>query len=229
MFCEAATHPLRDIRSALIVGDPEGNLPFAGIEARAVQRTFYPDGTYYGAGAAQPGTPEQVLAWIGSAAAGPSVLSFACHGWADAAAPADAHLVLAGGTLPARKLLAASRLAALVVDRVFLAACATNAAGDDFDEACSLASAFLAAGAHTVFGSLWPVPDRSTSVLMFMIHHFLQVYRCVPADALHRAQLWMLNPDRRPPDGMPAELLDACGRPEVADPASWAAFTHQGR
>jgi CHAT domain-containing protein len=229
MLCQAATHPVRGIRSALVVGDPEGNLPYAGVEARAVHRRFYPRGAYYGTGGQHRGTPEEVLRWITAAASGPSLLSFACHGWADPASPADTHLVLAGGTLAVRHILEASRLAALEIDRVFLAACATNAGGDDHDEACSLAAAFLASGTHTAFGSLWPVPDRATSLLMFLIHHHLEVDRCAPADALHRAQLWMLDPDRRPPDGMPAELRAACAHAEVADPVSWAAFTHMGR
>jgi CHAT domain-containing protein len=88
-------------------------------------------------------------------------LHFACHAVADASRPADAHLVLTSGTLRARRLLEESRLAERVINRVFLAACTINVTGADYDEAFSLATAFLAAGVHTVFGSLWPYLTRT--------------------------------------------------------------------
>lgn len=112
---------------------------------------------------------------------------------------------------------------------MFLAACGTGVSGVDYDEAFSLATAFLAAGAHTVFGSLWTVPDAETSPLMFLVHHYLNVESSAPADALHRAQLWMLDPDRRPPSTMAPALVAQCRREAVSHPVSWAAFIHVGR
>jgi len=126
-------------------------------------------------------------------------------------------------------LLEVSRLAALEIDMVVLAACRTNASGEDYDEAFSLATAFLAAGARTVFATLWPVPDSATSLLMYMVHHQLNTAACTPAEALHRAQLWMLDPGRLPPDGTPDELARLCSSSNGVDPASWAGFTHLGR
>jgi CHAT domain-containing protein len=126
-------------------------------------------------------------------------------------------------------LLEESRLAELAIERVFLAACTTGVAGAHHDEAFSLSTAFLAAGARTVFGSLWAVPDAETSLLMYLVHHFLATESCDPVDALHRAQLWMLDPARRPPPGMPMELARHAAGDTVAAPASWAAFTHYGR
>lgn len=228
MLVATARRPLRAVRSALIVGDPTGDLPFAGVEARAVHRRFYPDGTFLGRGGDEIGTPRQVLDWIG-AATGPSTLHFACHGAVEPGRPADAHLRLAGGELAARDLVEASRLAALDLDRVFLAACTTNVTGSDYDEALGLATAFLAAGAGTVFGSLWRVPDAATSLLMYVVHHHLEVDGCAPVDALHRAQLWMLDPNRRAPVGMPPELDRHRHRPDLAAAGAWAAFTHLGR
>ncbi|WP_117212340.1 CHAT domain-containing tetratricopeptide repeat protein [Allorhizocola rhizosphaerae] len=232
MFCATAGHPVEPVAGALVIGDPLGDLPFAGAEARAIHERFYPYGRYLGRPhkqAAGPGSPEEVVRWLVSADAARSTLHFACHAKVDTASPADAHLVLAGGRLTARRLIEVSRLAALVPHRVFLAACTTNVTGADYDEAFSLATAFLSAGAHTVFGTLWPVPDEGTSVLMYMVHHFLNVESCTPIDALHRAQLWMLDPDRTVVDGMPVSLRDSAGRPECADAVSWAAFTHLGR
>ncbi|MEV5208074.1 CHAT domain-containing protein [Micromonospora sp. NPDC053740] len=227
-LCTSSTFPQRPMRSVLVIGDPGGDLSYAGLEARAIRDAFYPGCTYLGRPAGT-GTPSEVLDWIAAAAPGPSLLHFACHGRVDPRSPADAHLVLAGGMLTARRLLDASRTAELVMERVFLAACTTGVTGADHDEAFSLSTAFLAAGARTVFGSLWSVPDAETSMLMFLVHHFLNAEACAPADALHRAQLWMLDPSRRPPPGMPADLAAHCESPALADPASWAAFHHMGR
>jgi hypothetical protein len=231
MMCRAARRPDRPIRSALVVGNPSGDLPAAGAEARAIHRRFYPDSAYLGQPAADgEGTPEEVMAWIAHAAPGPLLLHFACHGRVDAGKPADAHLVLAHGRpLAARDLLDASRLATLEMDTVYLAACTTHVGGNDYDEVLSLATGVLAAGARTVFGSLWRVPDEATSLLMYLVHHHITIDGCAPAEALHRAQLWMLNPARQPPDGMPQELARLCSHPDAADPVSWAAFTHLGR
>jgi CHAT domain-containing protein len=225
-FAESASRPRRDIKSVLIVGDPTAELPFAGLEARAVNHAFYPGGTWLGD---TDGTPGKVLDWVAAAAPGPSLLHLACHGFADPAHPADACLRLAGGDLTARALLEASRTARLEIEQVFLAACTTGAEGADHDEMFSLSTAFLAAGARTVFGSLWAVPDEATSLLMFMVHHFLVVDRRPPVDALREAQLWMLDPKREAPAEMPRELARHASDPEAADPRSWAAFTHRGR
>ncbi|GAB7046451.1 CHAT domain-containing protein [Catenuloplanes indicus] len=225
-FTATAHAPVRPVRSALVVGDPAGNLPFAGLEARAIREAFYPGGVYLGG---TDGTPDRVLDWVAAAAPGPSLLHLACHGRADRARPAEARLELAGGALTARRLLDASRTAELSIERVFLAACATGITGTAHDEAFSLASTFLAAGTRTVFGSLWEVPDAETSLLMYLIHHHLEVAGREPADALHAAQLWMLDPHRLPLPGMPPALASRCAGPRAADPVSWAAFTHQGR
>ncbi|MFD6563617.1 CHAT domain-containing protein [Micromonospora profundi] len=233
MLCTAAARPPRPVKSALVVGDPLGDLPFSGIEARAIHQRFHHEGQYLGGTEEGPGRiahPDRVLEWIrDSAGLGASLLHLACHGRVDPARPADSYLALAGGQLPARQLLEASRLAVLELGHVFLAACTTNLVGADYDEAVSLATAFLAAGAHTVFGSLWSVPDVGTSLLMYLVHHFLYEEGRRPADALHQAQLWMLDPDRQPPAGMPAELTTQCARADNAAPLSWAAFTHLGR
>ncbi|MGI5238311.1 CHAT domain-containing protein [Dactylosporangium sp. CA-139066] len=227
LCASAAAGPAAGVGAALVVGDPGGDLPFAGAEAAAIHREFYPGGTYLGGGA---GSAQAVLGWIDAAPAGPLMLHFACHGAIDPERPADAHLVLAGGApLPADVLLERARRKALDLGEVFLAACTTGVTGEDHDEVLSLATSFLAAGARTVFGSMWPVPDGDTSVLMYMVHHFLRVEGLPAADALHRAQRWMLDPARVVPERMPAELRRHCAAGTVFGPASWAGFTHVGR
>jgi hypothetical protein len=64
---------------------------------------------------------------------------------------------------------------------------------------------------------------------MYLVHHHLEVGGCAPADALHRAQRWMLDPDRQPPPGMPTALAEHCAGAGVGDPRAWAAFVHLGR
>jgi tetratricopeptide (TPR) repeat protein len=234
LFCDRAGHPLSRPSASLIVGDPTGGLAFAAAEAKAIHRAFYePIGDYFGrpAGeAAADGTPEQVLDWIAAHAGGPATLHFACHGWIDRAAAAGAHLLLADRkTLTARDILDACSDEDVQLDRVILAACTTNTVGAEYDEAFSLASVFMSVGAHTVYGSLWPVPDAETSLLMFMVHHLLVAESLQPVDALHRAQLWMLDPDRLPPETMPDEFKAAARNAGACEPIAWAGFTHMGR
>jgi CHAT domain-containing protein len=101
--------------------------------------------------------------------------------------------------------------------------------GRGHNEAFSLSTAFLVAGADSVVGSLWPVPDEATSVLMFLTHHFLRTHGEPPAKALRRAQLWMLNPDRELPDDLPPALAARSRRIDPHDLTAWAGFTHLGR
>ena len=211
--------------SALVVGNPTGDLGFAGREARAIHDVFYPGGTYLG----ERGSPAELLNWIADRPPGPAVLHFACHGAVDPRTPADAHLLLAGpAELSVRTLLESSRKAALDLQEVFLAACTTSVGGDDHDEVLSLATSFLAAGARTVFGSLWPVPDRETSLLMFQVHRNLRIKGMTPAYALHAAQLWMLDP-ARDTSGIPADLLRDYQPATEFELTSWAGFIHTGR
>ncbi|GAA0455738.1 hypothetical protein Aca07nite_50420 [Actinoplanes capillaceus] len=207
MFRDTAGMPLRSPESALIVGDPRGDLRYAAEEARDVHRDFHPGGTLL-----HTATRDDVLDWIAKPGRGPSLLHLACHGHVDQDRPAEASLALADGDLPVLELLARARSAGLDLDRVVLSACSTGAVGSLHDEAVSLASAFLAGGAHTVFGSLWPVPDAGTARLMYDMHHHLSVGGHAPVDALRLAQLAVLGE------------LD-----EDDDDHGWAAFVHLGR
>jgi CHAT domain-containing protein len=229
-FCDGGAFEPAPIRYSLIVGNPSEDLPYAAAEALAIHRQFYPDGTYFGPGAESAGSPDDVLDWVSSSPAGSSVLHFACHAAIDAKRPTDAHLVLSGrAALSVATLLHRSRTAAIDIEQVFLSACTTGVTDSAHDEVLSLAATFLAAGARTVVGSLWPVPDAETSLLMFMVHWYLRVDGCRPADALRRAQLWMLAPDRDIPAELPDDLRIHCEPGLEFELSSWAAFTHSGR
>ena len=216
---------------ALIVADPTGTLPSAADEAGLIRRSFYPDATYLGrpaSSAAGPGTPAEVLAWLADADAPPAaVLHAACHGVVEPDRPSQSHLRLDGGPLRADDLIRLA-VAHRRIGTVVLAACTTNVAGDEYDEALTLSTAFLIAGADSVVGSLWAVPSASTALLMFMFHHFLRESPGDPGGALRRAQLWMLDPRRLVPDGA-ADLARQVDPERLGEPYRWAGFTHLGR
>ncbi|OIJ65157.1 CHAT domain-containing protein [Streptomyces mangrovisoli] len=238
LLCQVAARPAAARPgAALFVGNPTGDLYHAGEEADAVQRVFYPDGRFLGhrtRGAADgPGTPGEVLDWLRSPPAegeeGGGVLHLACHASVAAGARRSAYLSLSDGQLAAEELTEAVAADDGRLGLVLLAACRSHVSGRGHNEAYSLATAFLVAGARSVVGSLWPVPDEATSVLMFLTHHFLRTHGEPPGRALRRAQLWMIDPDRELPAQLPAELAERAARIDPHDLSAWAGFTHLGQ
>ncbi|MGW1713066.1 CHAT domain-containing protein [Streptomyces sp. NPDC002156] len=242
LLCDVAARPqAAHSGAALVVGNPTGDLHWAGEEADAVQRVFYPHGRFLGrregGGTDGPGTPQEVLDWL--TGAGPEqageegeggVLHLACHASIARTARRTAHLSLHGGDLAAEELTeAVGGAGGGRLGLVLLAACRSHVSGRGHNEAYSLATAFLVAGARSVVGSLWPVPDDATSVLMFLTHHFLRTENEPPARALRRAQLWMLDPGRELPAGLPARLAERARHIDPDDLSAWAGFTHLGQ
>lgn len=230
MFCDVASRPAAPHSgAALVVGNPTGDLRAAGDEALAVREAFYPDGGFR----SRDATPAAVLDWLRRPEHAGGVLHLACHGSVAEHRRLSAFLSLAGGQLAAEDLTEAGAGARGPADGflelVVLAACRSQVSGRGLDEAYSLSTAFLVAGANSVVGSLWPVPDDATSVLMFMTHHFLRRTGRSPGRALRRAQLWMLDPERVLPEGMPRTLRRWSRATDPDDLASWAGFTHLGR
>ncbi|MFF4269465.1 CHAT domain-containing protein [Streptomyces sp. NPDC001536] len=227
LLCEIAARPAvappaDQARQALVVGNPTRDLHHAGEEAEAVHRTFHPHGELLGPGTA---TPAAVTDWLRRQRGG--LLHLACHGEVRSGERHSAGLVLSGGQLAAEELTeGASRYDGL--DLAVLAACRTNVSGRGYDEAYSLSTAFLVAGARSVIGSLWPVPDEATSLLMYMTHHYLSSEGQTPGPALRSAQLWMLNDRRAVPPGMPSRLRERVHRIRADDLTAWAGFTHLG-
>ena len=235
LLVQAQARPARPTAGALVIGDPTGDLPAAAGEARSIVRTFHPGATYLGApsessaddpGPSGPGTATELLARLSADAEPLALLHLACHARAEPSAPGRSSIMLADRAVDVDELLTVRPAAALEIDTVCLAGCSTNVPGLDHDEAFSLATAFLAAGARTAYGSMWTVPDERTSCLMFMVHHHLRSGRCSPAEALHRAQSWAADPDRVAPAAMPAALARAATGDD--DPIGWAGFQHLG-
>jgi CHAT domain-containing protein len=209
----------------------------AQLEVRELLRRCYQGAVYLGRPqevAAGPGTAAEVLSRLpGGGAAQASLLHCGCHANV-AASMAASHLVLANGErLPIAKILAQAQQrehggATAPGFLAVLSACMSDLARSDHDEALTLASALLAAGASGVVGARWPVEDRVAAPLMVMVHHFLNHHHSEPAAALRAAQLWMLDPSRSVLGNLPDALASASRRSRLAATHAWAAFTYQG-
>jgi CHAT domain-containing protein len=117
---------------------------------------------------------------------------FSCHGSWDALSPLNSCVLLAGtgkltlGELLTRRDLDKSRM-------VVLSSCDTGSGHDPRttgQEYLGLPAGFMVAGTPTVVGSLWPVPDLSTALLMTEMYRGLLLKMEVP-QALREAQLWL--------------------------------------
>jgi hypothetical protein len=239
MLCEsAAAVPVPLTSAGLVVGDPDTagravDLTSARIEAYAIQQVLYPgakyvgrrpDGTVSRSGA---GSPDDVRGWLAGGPEAGTMLHLASHGVVETAPhAASSYLVLAGGKeLTAADLLDSARPLALAV----LAACHSGRSMHGYDEAYSLGTVLLAAGARSVLSAQWSVPDQATSLLMYMFHHFLRTEHRPVWDALRRAQLWMLDGDREPPVTLPRQLRRTLDETDPARVVAWAGFVHWGQ
>ncbi|MGQ4514415.1 CHAT domain-containing protein [Streptomyces sp. DW26H14] len=226
-LCEVAGRAPADLRApgtpALVIGNPTRDLRYAGEEAEAIHRVFYPEGVYLDADTADA---TEVSARLADLRGG--VLHLACHARVDPGERHSARLELAGGSRLAAEELTEGTNRRWEPGLVCIAACWSNVSSRGYDEAYSLATAFLTAGARTVLGSLWPVPDEATSLLMYMTHHYVRREALPPGQALRRAQLWMLDPWRKAPPEMPARLAVRARHIRPDDLVGWAGFTHQG-
>jgi CHAT domain len=227
----------------VLVADPVERSYWATREVEALRAAYYPGATVLGRQEPRA-TPRSVLAALpgGSRPSGAALLHLACHGQTGAS-PAQSGLRLRAdqatsadqGTpaerpLPVDQILrqAARKPAGAPGGLVVLAACVSDVATSDYDEALTLASAFITAGAVTVVGTRWNVSDVHTALLMFMFHHYLNAGQS-PADALRRAQAWMLDAGREAPADMSAVLAQEIPYHDLTDLVAWAGFAHQGR
>jgi hypothetical protein len=221
----------------------------------AAARGSYPDSVLFGlpeaAGTAGPpageGTPAELLAalpggpkpaWLTHVGAHGQIKDDPLRSWfqlvgEDGADEArlDAATILAQGSR--RDQTAAG-------GELVLTACVSDLTDAAYDEALTLSTALLAAGATSVIGTRWEVYEQRTAIIAVLFHHFRARYLSSgsggAADALRAAQRWMIGrPDREP---LPASLTGrlrvraekalAGTGDDLADPVAWAAFTHQG-
>ncbi|MEV6239124.1 CHAT domain-containing protein [Lentzea sp. NPDC051838] len=228
-FADAARRGVRQAdAAAALVRVSDQSLYWAPTETATIRDHCYPDATCV----EDDVLPAAVLSHLPSdLRPGASVLHLTCH--ACHATPAvDSHLVLDNGqVLPVRDVLrqARHRPADAEGGLVVLASCASDLTDSTQDEALTLATAFLAAGATGVVGARWPIVDITTTFFVIMFHHYLTRGYEDPAVALRAAQLWMLDPGRRLPPGLPRALARRLRSSRLDDAGNWAAFTYQGR
>ncbi|MFE7566390.1 CHAT domain-containing protein [Streptomyces sp. NPDC057539] len=252
-FLRTVRRARRDPAAApVLVADPRMDLTHAEREVTALRETFYPRARVYGEffePSVEPeaaGTPDELVALLADA---PSLLHVASHGSAGVRPTLSAlHLAFPGrtdelsaaeggpGAEPDLGMLTVTRL----LDRplgeqadtdgplVVLSACQTDLSTRDHDEALTLTTAFVSAGARDVVGSRWTTRDGASVLLMAVFHHYVAVEGRSPVDALRAAQLWMLDPHRQNPGSLSGDLLRELGRPGLDRLSVWAPFIHQG-
>ncbi|MCA9551015.1 MAG: CHAT domain-containing protein, partial [Myxococcales bacterium] len=158
--------------TVLVVADPQGNLPEARAEARAVLAAVPDAHLLQGF--------EATGAGLRAGLAHAALLHYAGHGrehggWGSELPLAD------GAALRVGDILALPRVPA----RVVLSGCETGAAAGEHGVGLGLAQAFILAGARGVVAATRPVPDATARALMEAL------YAEDPSDlvvALHRAQ-----------------------------------------
>ena len=173
---------------------------------------------------------------------GSSMLHFGCHGRSRVPV-LDSFLDLGSGVKlevakilgQAREWQSSRRPADAAGGLVVLASCLSDVADADYDEALTLATAFMSAGAGGVIAARWHVAENVTALFMAMFHRYLNDGGLSPPLALRAAQQWMLDPGRPVPSDLPPELqgeAELAGEPDGPDltsPAAWAGFSYQGR
>jgi len=174
----------------LLIGDPVGvdpsypQLAYASGEIEAITQRF-------GAARAvvvsrEKATPDS---WRNAGPAAFSAIHFTAHATANRESPLDSAVLLAGGKLYARDVMATP----LTADLVTVSAC--RGVGTRLysgEGLVGFAWAFLHAGARNVIAGLWDVNDQSTSRLMDALYRELGAGKS-PADALHAAKLELVG------------------------------------
>lgn len=183
-----------EAKSLLLVGNPDGTLPGAEAEVKAIAKTYKAAKVLVG----KEGTREAVL----EACAGRTVVHLATHGLLDASFPEKSLIVLTGHPDPAGRL-AYREIPTLGphLDRtrlVLLSACESALPGDVVAAqgkppmaVSGLAGQFRRAGVETLVASLWSVSDDATMALMTTLYTRLSAGDDV-ATALVAAQRGLL-------------------------------------
>uniref|UniRef100_UPI004057350D CHAT domain-containing protein n=1 Tax=Streptomyces albidoflavus TaxID=1886 RepID=UPI004057350D len=220
----------------VLVTDPLLSLVWAEVETEALRSAYYPGARRFGEHVAADGVPDapgsgaDLLSVLPGGDRPAAVVHVSCHGVAGPS-PTRSALSLADGDLTVARILdeaAPGPAPGTAGPLVVLSACETDLSTGDHDEALTLSTALVARGAADVVGSRWAVDDCATALMMAVLHHFLAGEGLAPPDALRAAQLWMLDPERRPPPGMAERLCREAHRADLGELPLWAAFTHQG-
>ena len=126
--------------------------------------------------------------------------------------------------------LEASELDLARVDLAVLSACETGLGKVEGGEGVlGLQRAFQLAGARTAVTSLWKVSDAATRALMTRFHGNLWEKRMGKLEALHEAQIWLIQEGPAHPELLRAGLDYSEGKErDPRSPFYWAAFILSG-
>ena len=239
-FLRAATAATRPIdEDVVVVIDPQRpsadepavlGLPFARAFGRSASSVF-PGATVLQK-TSGAGTADRVLAALPSSTTpGASLLHLSTHG----RTTPDVAIQVADGWLALSRILDQARGigpgrpgGTVIIDACVTDVMDTRATDDSpaaLDEALTLATGMLAAGAKHVIGTRWPVPDGCAAVLAFHLHRHL-AEGLSPAHALRAAQLDLLDGTGTAAIGTGA--LSRLPPTALAAPRAWAGYTHQG-
>jgi CHAT domain-containing protein len=185
--------------------NPTGDLPGTEREGALVASHFAPADRSVLEGTAA--TPDAVL----SALKGKSHWHFASHGTFAWLEPRNSALVMHGGALTVGRLLETTGLGRPRL--VVLSACETGLSDvrNSPDEFIGLPGTFTALGAAGVLGTLWPVSDAATALLMAKFYDLHLGAGVDPPTALRRAQAWLRRASDDDLDSY-AKVASAAGR-----------------
>jgi CHAT domain len=255
-FLDAARRrPRRWAEEPVLISDSSPSLYITAVSIAGLHAHHYEKAKVFGYAharldAAVPGaaavTPDDVLAALPHPGhPGASLVHVGCHGQVEVPVLNSSLLLGAGEDgkqirIEVRDILQRARQGRSAVGEVagglvVLASCFSDVTETDYDEALTLSTGFLSAGAIGVVGAGWMVGEAETAVFMTLFHHFLNGSHPSPASALRETQLWMLDTARDVPGGLPDAIrLEAATAREsgvnpYASPETWAAFSYQGR
>jgi CHAT domain-containing protein len=185
--------------SLLIIDNPDGSLKFVKDQVQAAIEGFKQVKHLSGKRA--------TLITVKKEMQRAYVLHFATHGRAGWEKAEQAQLLLADGILTLPDIF---KLDLKRVRLAILSACETGVPGLELiDEMIGLPSGMLQAGVPGVIGSLWPVDDASTAMLITRFYQYWRKEGKTPQEALKQAQSWLRD-----------SLYES--------PYYWAAFTYNG-
>ena len=160
-----------------------------------------------------------------------SVIHLRCHGSVDPEDPLETSLLLAYDERLTLRDLLENRLDG--VRLAVLSACESALPGTrTLEEAISLPTAFLQAGAAATIASLWPVDDVATTLLLTRFYTLWRQQLDSPAEALRQAQRWLRDLTREErAAAFPNLRFRDVGAPSsrpYARPYWWAGFQFTG-
>jgi CHAT domain-containing protein/tetratricopeptide (TPR) repeat protein len=188
-------------RSALVVGNPTGDLEFAEAEATAVAAILGTTPLLR-----EKATATEVLARVADA----WIIHLATHARFVPRSPLSSCIQLADSSLTAKELMSCKTKANVMT----LSSCESGLGSTlGGEELVGLAFAALHGGARAFIASLWKVDDQSTAFLMAELYRRIVREEEEVASALHNAQLWLRALDR---DAVDQLLEDAISQASSA-------------